>query len=118
MGYPMDYLRVIARNGLHGGYDDESQGLSSVRGDLRRLEHDSRDAQHIRQYSILSGATEEQVKTLFDAFFAGWPQLDTEGWAEFGRRGVLPKTSEHDGYPTGYGEPWPRVADPTTPEEG
>ena len=66
MGYPMTYKRVVARNRLYGGYED-----SATAGDLRRLETDQRDDEHLRMYAALAGVTPEQVKVIFDVFFEG-----------------------------------------------
>lgn len=73
MGYPMDYQRVVHRNDLTGYYDasDVTQGKSMIRGDLRRLESDQRDALHLACYAEACGVTEAQAQAVLDAFFAG-----------------------------------------------
>ncbi len=74
MGYLMDYQRVIDRNYLNGDYDDDrdSSGKGSIlKGDLRRLELDTRDEKHLVRYAELTGISEEKVLQLFDFFFSG-----------------------------------------------
>ena len=74
MGYPMTYDRLIARNNLTGDYDGGQDGqpqFGGIRGDLRRLEHDSRDAAHLEAYAALVNITPNQAKRLLDAFFKG-----------------------------------------------
>jgi hypothetical protein len=75
MGYPMTYGRVVSRNRLSGDYnanwqdDREKQALSLIRGDLRRLEKDQRDDQHLELYAKHAGVTPEQAKKVLDKFF-------------------------------------------------
>lgn len=78
MGYPMTYRRVIERNHLQGGYFKLKEGetlagalpvIPCIAGDLRRLEQDQRDEQHLAEYAEASGATVEQVKKILDLFF-------------------------------------------------
>jgi hypothetical protein len=77
MGYPMTYARVVGRNGLNGpGYNHttsepltpaqatERQVKSMIRGDMRRLEQDSRDEHHLKLYAEHAGITVEQAKML------------------------------------------------------
>jgi len=66
MGYPMTYKRMIHRNFLTGGYDNQDPALSpaNIRGDLRRFEQDQQDANHVVEYARLSGATEDQVRII------------------------------------------------------
>jgi hypothetical protein len=84
MGYPMSYARVVGRNQLGGpGYThtDPVTGAyavgpdevvrSMIRGDMRRLEQDSRDEQHLKMYAEHAGITVEQAKKLLDKFFEG-----------------------------------------------
>ena len=77
MGYPMTWARLVRRNNLVGDYTtpcptsghtiDSIQ--SAVRGDMRRLELDTCDEQHLKMYAEKSGATTEQVKKIFETFF-------------------------------------------------
>lgn len=77
MGYPMTYRRVVRRNHLEGSYTHHGptnpatpeleRGL--IAGDLRRLEADSRDDRHLKEYAASAGITPEQAKKLLDAFF-------------------------------------------------
>jgi len=70
MGYPMTYARLVRRNGLYGDYDGcANEHLGCIRGDMRRLELDTRDEQHLRMYADTAGITPEQVKAVFDKFF-------------------------------------------------
>lgn len=70
MGYPMTYPRVISRNNVYeGGYENTTMGLQNFRGDLRRLEQNTQDDAHIKAYAKISGATEDQVRTIFAYFF-------------------------------------------------
>lgn len=82
MGYPMTYARVVGRNGLHGpGYShtDPKTGTvnvsveeyvrSMIRGDMRRLEEDQRDENHLKKYADHAGITPEQAKKVLDLFF-------------------------------------------------
>jgi hypothetical protein len=72
MGYPIHYHRVICRNRLEGDYAPAADDhLSIIRGDLRRLETDTLDDQHVAAYAALSGATEEQVRKILGTFFYG-----------------------------------------------
>lgn len=77
MGYPMTYIRFISRNSLvgngygHDGYPKATLPVSAtlLAGDLRRLEKDQRDADHLAAYAALAGVTVDQAKTILDAFF-------------------------------------------------
>lgn len=75
MGYPMTYPRVVIRNRLTGEYGDFKEYNTSdhtramIGGDLRRLESDTQDDHHIKWYAEESGATEEQVRKIFELFF-------------------------------------------------
>lgn len=79
MGYPMNYARVVMRNRLEGDYHGAPDATGSICGDLRRLEKDTQDEAHIAAYALHSGATPDQVRTIFRTFFAGptfavpWP---------------------------------------------
>jgi hypothetical protein len=70
MGYPMSYDRVVNRNHLQGDYEAKDP-LGLIKGDLRRLEKDTQDDDHIRSYAHHSGATEDQVRLIFKMFFEG-----------------------------------------------
>jgi hypothetical protein len=98
MGYPMDYGRVVNRNGLQGDYGSKhATELNCIRGDLRRLEDDQRDENHLPRYARYAGITEEQAKKVLDAFFdpnlmnrtcAGRAWVDTNGRHDYhGGRG-------------------------------
>lgn len=83
MGYPMTYSRVVGRNGLNGpGYTAtwdsttmmpnetlEEHVRSMIRGDMRRLEQDQRDEQHLKLYADNAGITPEQARAVLDLFF-------------------------------------------------
>lgn len=76
MGYPMSWGRVCSRNGLLGDYvypmDGSREAIAGmIAGDMRRLERDSRDENHLKEWARISGATPEQCKRLLDAFFGG-----------------------------------------------
>lgn len=72
MGYPMDYLRVVSRNNLHGDYKaGPVDHIALIAGDLRRLEKDQRDDAHIKAYAKLAGVSKRQAKAVLDAFFEG-----------------------------------------------
>ena len=75
MGYPMTYDRVVNRGCLHGDYDSPWDALPpsgpQIAGDLRRLEKDQRDDDHIARYAKVSGATPDQVRTILNHFFNG-----------------------------------------------
>lgn len=43
--------------------------LSAIRGDLRRLEHDQRDAYHLSEYARRTGLTADQCRAVLDLFF-------------------------------------------------
>lgn len=95
MGYPMTYVRVVARNGLQDGYelrptDDAIIAADppyarvaalqrAIAGDLRRLERDQRDARHLGAYAHVAGITPEQARAVLDALFAGMPE-DGQRW--------------------------------------
>lgn len=81
MGYPMTYKRVVSRNHLIGGYG--SDPLSTIAGDLRRLEADTLDPLQLEIYSVSTGCTNEQVKKLFTSFFYNIvDELTTERYLE------------------------------------
>jgi hypothetical protein len=74
MGYPMTYSRVVYRNGLLGDYvggtNHPPDGYKDmIAGDLRRLEKDQRDEQHLAEYAKRTGLTPEQVKSVLDLLF-------------------------------------------------
>lgn len=76
MGYPMDWYRVLIRNKLEGDYDEAARNIPApvdprplIRGDLRRLETDQRDARHLAVYASRAGVTPAQVKQILDDFF-------------------------------------------------
>lgn len=80
MGYPMSYARMVGRNQLGGpGYEaaeprdakNPEWVKAMIRGDMRRLEMDSRDEQHLKMYAEHAGITVEQAKKLLDLFFQG-----------------------------------------------
>lgn len=91
MGYPMTYLRVIGRSSLWGGeFADQPDTVhwtmysgfqpprpeqplytQTLKGDLRRLEHDQRDERHLAEYAKRAGITPEQARAVLDAFFEG-----------------------------------------------
>jgi len=89
MGYPMTYGRMISRNGLGGGYghnpeikptqaypdpqsqQPENKQYSLIAGDLRRLEQDQRDDQHLKEYAKRTKLTEAQVLHVLDLLFEG-----------------------------------------------
>jgi hypothetical protein len=75
---------MVGRNQLGGpGYEADvpnKQGDNSehpawiramIRGDMRRLEMDSRDEQHLKMYAEHAGITVEQAKKFLDKFFEG-----------------------------------------------
>ena len=64
MGGSMSYTRFLARNSLRGEYKD-----SMVAGDLRRLERDQRDKEHLLFYGKAVGISKLKVKLLLDLFF-------------------------------------------------
>jgi hypothetical protein len=88
----MTYKRFVNRNRVgSGGYEDKSQNDAPVsmhilKGDLRRLEKDTLDINHVPMYAALAGVSEEQVRILFDAFFNDPPPhwlhlyLQTNQW--------------------------------------
>jgi hypothetical protein len=74
MGYPMTYERVVRRNNLGGDYPNATPAageghLGCIRGDMRRLESDSRDEHHLQMYAKTVGITVEQAKAVLDLFF-------------------------------------------------
>ena len=85
MGGPMRYARLVGRNQLFGpGYEAKwpvrdgedvtpEQMAQNVRelimGDMRRMEKDQRDEQHLKMYAEHAGITVEQAKKLLDLFF-------------------------------------------------
>ena len=102
MGYPMTYLRIVRRHRAEGTYERDESGrtwtqiealippdkwdahdrvmyhsrFSAQRllaGDLRRLETDQRDEQHLALYAKHTGLTPAQVQAVLTAFFgADW----------------------------------------------
>jgi hypothetical protein len=100
MGYPMTWRRLVFRHGFTGGYDGEGEygddigapqwmsmaperfkgkprdpvrepHKNTVAGDMRRLEADQRDEEHLTFYAEASGITPDQAKKVLDAFFEG-----------------------------------------------
>ena len=82
MGGPMRYARMVGRNGLYGpGYNHTTsvlltpaeeavrQAKSMIRGDMRRMEADQRDEQHLKMYADHAGVTVEQARAVLDLFF-------------------------------------------------
>lgn len=73
----MTYSRVISRNRLRGNYfwdkanPPETPSLEMLIGDLRRLETDQRDEQHLAMYAKIAAITEAQAKIVLDTFY-GW----------------------------------------------
>lgn len=78
----MRYARMVGRNGLYGpGYEGTTsepmtpaeaavrQAKSMIRGDMRRMEQDQRDEQHLKAYAEHAGITVEQAKAVLDLFF-------------------------------------------------
>lgn len=70
----MNYRRVIGRNLLSGDYHSNVQGpvgdsRPMIRGDLRRLEIDQRDDEHLRAYALRAGIPKSSVKQVLDDFF-------------------------------------------------
>lgn len=47
---------------------------SRTAGDLRRLEKDQRDEDHLALYAKHAGITPEQAKKVLDLFFEGFPE--------------------------------------------
>ena len=72
---PMYYRRVMSRNQLLG--DDTSAPVNKVgfdsrpliRGDLRKLEVDQLDDEHLRAYGLRAGIPKSSVKQVLDDFF-------------------------------------------------
>lgn len=71
MGYPMNYRRVVCRNGLQEDYAGQNGPVSSsaIAGDLRRLEKDQVDENHLELYAKFAGITEEQASMVLHALF-------------------------------------------------
>lgn len=79
MGYPMSYRRVMSRNMLKGDYNttaeerdknsSEENMLALIRGDLRRLEKDTLDKEHLKAYAAHAECTVRQAKKILEAFF-------------------------------------------------
>lgn len=93
MGYPMSWSRVVHRNALSGDYahaegDPVEAVRSLIRGDMRRLEQDSRDPLHLWIYARHAGVTEAQAKALLDAFFG---DERMQGWTVDEWRALRPK---------------------------
>jgi hypothetical protein len=82
MGYPMTWRRLVGRNGLNGDYNCVVGSVTPlgicqhpmIAGDMRRLERDARDAEHLREHARNAGVTPEQAKAVLDAFFQGFPE--------------------------------------------
>lgn len=82
MGYPMSYRRVMSRNSLKGDYNTtaeecdknshEENMLALIRGDLRRLEQNTLDKEHLKAYAKHAGCTVGQAKKILEAFFYGY----------------------------------------------
>lgn len=79
MGYPMTYPRVVNRNGLLGNYT-ESRGDKLTAGDLRRLELDQRDENHLRLYAEHAKITEHQAWLVLTAFFTDFGRAVSTDW--------------------------------------
>lgn len=73
MGYPMSYDRVVHRNGLCGSYASGLPERRMIAGDLRRLEADQLDINHLKRYAYFAGITVDQARLVLTAFF--WPNL-------------------------------------------
>ena len=98
MGYPMSYRRIVRRHAAWGTYEKDASGRTwdqfealvpsemrrdwttvrtmffsqrNLAGDLRRLEDDQRDANHLSYYAMKTGLLEKEVKAVLDLFFAG-----------------------------------------------
>ena len=83
MGYPMTYDRFIHRNLLQGSYGDkliENTSRDIIAGDLRRLEKDTLDQNHVPMYAAFTEISEDQVRKIFEAFFHGVP---SEWWLQY-----------------------------------
>jgi len=67
----MTYRRVICRNGLQEDYAGQKGLVSSsaIAGDLRRLEKDQVDENHLELYAKFVGVTEEQASMILHALF-------------------------------------------------
>ena len=73
MDYPMSYKRLLDLNDLRGDYDGTASQSGGIRGDLRRLEIDSRDEHHLSRYAEAAGITKDQARMVLDCFFDGFP---------------------------------------------
>lgn len=85
MGGPMRYCRMVGRNRLFGpGYETKwpvkdnedvtpeqlvQNARELIKGDMRRLEKDQRDGQHLKMYAEHAGITVEQARAVLDLFF-------------------------------------------------
>lgn len=73
---PMNYWRVVNRNFLRG--DGQSVPIQKqafdqrpmIRDDLRKMEVDQRDEDHLAAYARRAGITKAQAKQVLDDFFA------------------------------------------------
>ena len=82
MAYPVTWPQLAQEYGDAGDYQ----------GPLQQLAANSRDPKHLQAYAEVVGVTQEQVKDLFDRFFAG----DVFGvWVEQ-QIDSLPTLSPHD----------------------
>lgn len=71
MGYPMSWRRLVSRNNLGGDYCTPHDPWHLIAGDMRRLENDSRDNEHLHAFAVLGDCTPAQAKAVLDAFFTG-----------------------------------------------
>ena len=78
MGGWMSYARMVGRNGLNGpSYqcrpgceEDRVEAFKSmIRGDMRRMETDTRDEIRLRLAAERAGITVEQARKVMDYFF-------------------------------------------------
>ena len=69
----MDYERFVERNHLTGDYDSgvEQGSIGGIAGDLRRLEADQVDEEHLAQYAEYARITVPQAWLVLKAFFEG-----------------------------------------------
>jgi hypothetical protein len=51
------------------GYERPGDVMSAIRGDMRRLEADSRDERHLNEYAAAAGITAAQAKAVLDKLF-------------------------------------------------
>lgn len=71
MGYPMTWPRLVGRSHLQGDYDATPLGL--IKGDMRRLEQDSRDEHYGRHIAEAAGVEPEVARRVLDVFFNDVP---------------------------------------------